>query len=74
MNTAYPTTAPAIKATCGVFRTPWVWDRNFGKYPARESEYVFRPYAKMIVKKLATSPIMNSSPRSSVAEPFPKIA
>ena len=73
-NTAYPTTAPAISATCGVFRTPWVCDRNFGKYPARDSEYVFRPYAKMIVKKLATRPIMNSNPRSSVALFCPKIA
>ena len=36
--TAYPTTAPAINATWGVFRVPCVFDRNFGKYPARDSE------------------------------------
>ena len=35
---------------------------------------MFRPYAKMIVKKLATSPITNSNPSSSVAFPLPKIA
>ena len=35
---------------------------------------MFRPYAKMIVKKLATRPIRNSSPRSSVALFSPKIA
>jgi hypothetical protein len=39
----YPTTPPAISATCGVFLVGWVIDRNWGKYPARDSEYVFRP-------------------------------
>ena len=29
--TTYPTIAPAIKATCGVFRSPCVFERNFGK-------------------------------------------
>ena len=36
--TASPITAPAIMATCGVLRVPWVTERKVGKYPARESE------------------------------------
>ena len=34
----YPTTAPAMSATYGVFLVGWVIDRLFGKYPARDSE------------------------------------
>src|SRR4026207_1442456 len=43
--TAYPTIAPAINATWGVLRSPWGTDSHFGKQPARDNEYVCRPYA-----------------------------
>ena len=36
--TAKPTTAPARSALCGVWRSRWVTESHFGKYPDLERE------------------------------------